>query len=348
MEKIYTIKDIAEMAGVSKGTVDRVIHKRGKVSQKAHDKVTRILKDINYQPNLLARNLKNNRIINVCILIPDPKLDDYWTPCVAGVNDVKTELNAFGVNISTYYFDPKSAKSFKKASLSVLDSNPDAVLVAPLFKKQSLQMLDSYVSQGIITSFFNNHINSSLCKNFVGQDLHQSGRVAAKLLHDLLKKDSDIAIIHIDENYKNAIYVQEKEKGFRNYFDEQKQFNQNIFTVKLKHPDFETDLISFFDKNPQVNGIFVTTSKAYQIAPIIAKMGKADLAFVGYDLLDENIAFLNKGTINFLIHQNPKQQAYIGLKLLAEHLLFDKTIPHEVLLHIDIINSENVAPFMRP
>ena len=42
-KKKYTIKDIAKMAGVSKGTVDRVLHKRGKVSDEAHDKVKRVL-----------------------------------------------------------------------------------------------------------------------------------------------------------------------------------------------------------------------------------------------------------------------------------------------------------------
>ena len=43
MKKNYTIKDIAELAGVSKGTVDRVIHKRGKVSSKALEQVNKVL-----------------------------------------------------------------------------------------------------------------------------------------------------------------------------------------------------------------------------------------------------------------------------------------------------------------
>ena len=48
--KQHTIKDIAKLAGVSKGTVDRVIHKRGKVSTKSYDKVVAILDKINYKP----------------------------------------------------------------------------------------------------------------------------------------------------------------------------------------------------------------------------------------------------------------------------------------------------------
>ena len=60
--KKYTIKDIATLAGVSKGTVDRVLHNRGKVSEEALDKVNKILKEIDFQPNPIARNLKNNKM----------------------------------------------------------------------------------------------------------------------------------------------------------------------------------------------------------------------------------------------------------------------------------------------
>lgn len=55
------------------------------------------------------------------------------------------------------------------------------------------------------------------------------------------------------------------------------------------------------------------------------------------------MAFLKAGTIDFLINQHPKQQTYLGLKLLVEYFLFDKDIPTQLLLPIDIINSENIA-----
>lgn len=45
------------MAGVSTGTVDRFLHNRGKISIKAQKKVDQVLKEINYQPNLIARSL---------------------------------------------------------------------------------------------------------------------------------------------------------------------------------------------------------------------------------------------------------------------------------------------------
>ena len=53
----YTIKDIARMAGVSAGTVDRVLHNRGDVSPKSKAKVQKVLDEIHYQPNVFAIGL---------------------------------------------------------------------------------------------------------------------------------------------------------------------------------------------------------------------------------------------------------------------------------------------------
>ena len=56
-----TIRDIAEKAGVSAGTVDRVLHNRPNVSKKALDKVNNALKEMKYEPNAYASALANRR-----------------------------------------------------------------------------------------------------------------------------------------------------------------------------------------------------------------------------------------------------------------------------------------------
>lgn len=346
MTKKYTIRDIAEMAGVSKGTVDRVIHNRGKVSETALKKVTEILDDIDFKPNLIAKNLKNNKVYHICVLFPDPEKDPYWYACLIGVNNVITELGMFGINIETVFFEPTNTKSFLEANLAIQKTNPDAVLLAPLFFREAVFVIQEYEALGIMVSTFNNNIESEVVKSFIGQDLYKSGRVGAKLLQST-SNEGDLAILHIDEKYKNAVFMQEKEKGFRSFFNELSEFNHNVFTCKLKHKDFENILTSFIKETPKLTGIFVTTSKAYQVADFLVKNNYKKIALVGYDLLNENVAHLKNGTIDFLIHQNPKQQVYFGLKFLVEHFLFEKEIPNQLLLPIDIINSENVTPFMR-
>lgn len=340
MDKKYTIKDIAKLAGVSKGTVDRVLHDRGKVSPKALEKVNEVLKVIDYEPNFIARNLKNNKIYRICILLPDPKIDPYWIPCLNGIDDVKKEFKVYNLVIETFYFNPEEKKSFLKASEEVLKFSPDAVLVAPLFHKETVEIIKKYDSLNIIVNTFNNQVDSSLVKSFVGQDLFRSGRVAAKLL-DSITDYGQIAIVHIDETYKNAVYIQEKERGFRDYFEEKENSEYTITTLKLKNPNIETNFNIFLDENPELTAIFITTSKVYQLAKIIGEMDRKKISVVGYDLIDDNIIYLKQGIIDFLIHQNPKRQVYLGLCSLVEHFLFNKEILKTILLPIDIINSEN-------
>lgn len=340
MDKKHTIKDIAKLAGVSKGTVDRVLHERGKVSSKALEKVNEVLKVIDYEPNFIARNLKNNKNYRICILLPDPKIDPYWIPCLNGIDDAKKEFKVYNLVIETFYFNPEEKKSFLKANEEVLKFSPDAVLVAPLFHKEAVEIIKKYDSLNIIVNTFNNQVDSVLVKSFVGQDLFKSGRVAAKLL-DSITNFGQIAIVHIDETYKNAVYIQEKERGFRDYFEEKEDSKYTITTLKLKNPNIENNFNIFLNENPDLTAIFITTSKVYQLAKIINEIDHEKISVVGYDLIDENIIYLKQGIIDFLINQNPKRQVYLGVCSLVEHFLFNKSNSQKNLLPIDIINSEN-------
>lgn len=342
MDKKYTIKDIAKMAGVSKGTVDRVLHKRGKVSPTALEKINEVLNVINYEPNLIARNLKNTKVYRICVLLPDPEIDPYWLPCVNGIQDAITEFKAYSVIIETYYFNPESTKSFLSTNEKIIGKSPDAVLIAPLFHKETIEIIKQYDELEIMVNTFNNQVESSSIKTFVGQDLYKSGRVAASLMN-LILSEGQIAIIHIDESLKNAVHMQEKEKGFRNYFDEKKLSDFSLTTLKLKYSNIDTKFPAFVEENPNLRGIFITTSKAYQIASVLSSIKNRKIALIGYDLIEKNVNFLNQGLVHFLIHQNQKRQAYLGVSTLVDHFLFRKEIPETILLPIDIINVENAS-----
>ena len=345
MDKKPTIKDIAVLAGVSKGTVDRVLHNRGKVSQKAFDSVKSVLSKVEYEPNLIARNLKNNKIYYIIVILPDPAFDPYWAPSINGIQEAIKESKAFNLSIKIHYFNPDSTDSFTIVTETVLNLAPDGILLAPLFYKEAALAMQKFLDHGICVSTFNNQILLQDNINFVGQDLQQSGRVAAKLL-DVLHNNGEFAIVHVNEKYENSVFMQEKEKGFINYFKEKAYKDALISTIQLEDSNIEIKFNAFINQNPKLNGVFVTTSKAHQIAKIIIDANRLDIALVGYDLITENINYLNQGIINFLINQNPKRQAYLGVMHLIEHFVFGKKIPPINLLPIDIINSENAKFYL--
>jgi len=343
--KKYTIKDIAQLAGVSKGTVDRVLHKRGKVSEIALEKVTKILNEIDYKPNPIAKNLKINKIYKLAVVLPDAQKDSYWEPCSGAIKEVENKFQHFGIEINKFVFDASETSSFIETSLNVIATSPDGILMVPLFQKEASKIVTKCNENNIKVSIFNNYLDSN---NFIGQDLYQSGRVAAKLMDMVLKKGT-IGIVHIDEDYQNATHLQEKEKGFRSYFNSLNTLDYNITTVHLnykKSESFNNSLLAFLDKNPNINGIFVTISKSYVVVEAL-KERATNIAIVGYDLVKKNIDYLKQGEIDFLIHQKPKQQVYMGLNYLAEYFLFDKEIPSQLLLPIDIVTSENIDGYLK-
>lgn len=342
MKKKNTIKDIAILAGVSIGTVDRVIHNRGKVSQQAHEKVKIAIEQLDYRPNLIARNLKNNTFYSIHILVPNPNLDHFWKYSIEGINEVINEYIEFNVEAEITYFNPTSASSFLSQGLQILSKPINALLFVPLFVKESKILISNLKLKDILIGTFNSYLLDEKV-NFVGQDLFLSGRVAAKLFQQS-KAFSNIAIIHVGESTYNAAHMLQKEKGFLDFYEEVD--GANIVSLTLKNSGFENQFITFIKANPNIDSFFITNSKAYLIVKLLNKLNKKNITLIGYDLLDENVDYLKKGDIQFLIHQNPKNQASLALRYQIERLLFNRENGSEKFLPIDIINLENVDSYL--
>lgn len=341
MKKKITIKDIARLADVSIGTVDRVIHNRGKVSQKALDRVNQVMDELQYKPNPLARILKKNTVFRIQILIPDPSLDPYWTACSEGIGEIIKEFEAFDIDFDVHYFDPSLPEQFLTKGSEVMESRPDALLFVPLFEQESAVLLKKLKNKTIVTGTFNSPLNNVMGQH-VGQDLFVSGRVAAKLMSILVPESEPISIVHIDESH-NAIHIKQKEEGFRSFFRERRPY-QKLITLSFNSKEVTKRLPPHI-KEFEPSGFFVTTSKTYQVAEVL-EQSSWNSALIGYDLIERNLDFLKKNQIDFLIHQAPKQQASLCLRYIIERLLFDKNIPSTQFLPIDIINSENADSYL--
>lgn len=344
-KKKHTIKDIAQMAGVSKGTVDRVLHNRGKVSKEAFEKIDKILKEINFKPNLIAQNLKNNKTYTIDVLLPDPIIDSFWIPVNNGIIAAANEFNPFAILVKKYFYDPNDKLSFLDRSRKAIKSNPDVLIIVPIFLKESQEILKTCKDIGIITIMFNNPLSTMKDYIFIGQDLIRSGRVAASLMDKIIGENDKIAIVHINKEP----HMQLKDNGFRKFFKENKG-NDHIITSKTFNSTekltFIQDLSLFIKENQEINAFYITNSKAYMFLDVLQDLEKKNIVIIGYDLLDENIKYLKNGKIDFLIHQKPYKQAYLSVAYIAEHFLFGKKLPTCEFLPIDIIISENADYYL--
>ncbi len=345
--KNIRIKDIAKLAGVSVGTVDRVLHKRGKVSDKAFQKVHAILAQIDYKPNLIARSLGLNKTFRVAALLPDPKLDAFWVQSYEGLKESQTEWQQQGLSIEYHFYDLHSNKSFTQAFDKMVGSNPDGAVIAPLFYKEALPFFEKLHIRGVPYILFNTLIDHPHPLSFIGQNLYQSGRLAAELISMGISSKKKLAILHIHEDLPNSAHLLDKERGFREYVAGLPGLDVEVETINLEAPEsptFGSNLSELFN-DPSIYGVFISTSKAYQVAEYLKASATNGCRILGYDLLKENLQYLREGIIDFLINQNPSKQAALSVSHLINHLVFKTTPPKKALLPLEIITKENVDSY---
>jgi LacI family transcriptional regulator len=345
------IKDIAILAGVSIGTVDRVLHNRGEVSDKTNEKVKRILKETNYSPNLMAQVLKSKKRYHLVSLLPEPtEINSFWQKHPIGMVRAIGELEPFPVTLTQVTFDMQNEKDFQKKTGIVLNLKPDGVLFAPIFKSESTAFCRKLFKGKIPFVFIDGLIENTEFLAYVGEDIYQSGKVAGQLTDMLTAEKKDILVVNMARNIQNVHHLNNRTQGFLNYFEKSGHNRGKKININIPEPSLEivwNELDKVLKKNTEIGSIFISGSKSYLIALYLEEKGLKAINLIGYDLLDLNVKYLKLGFTRFLIGQRPEEQTYKGIKKLFEYLSLNKVPDKIEYLPVDVITSENVDFFLK-
>jgi LacI family transcriptional regulator len=345
-----TIKDIAILAGVSIGTVDRVLHGRGEVAEKTRDKVQRIIKETQYSPNVMAQVLKLKKRFHLISLLPEATDENsFWEKHPLGMIKAIEELHPFQVTLTQVTFDMLNEEDFRKKTNIVLNLKPDGVLLAPILKSESIEFCIRLVKKNIPFVFVDGYIENTDFLAYIGEDIFQSGRVAGQLIDMLTPVKGDILIVNIAKNLQNIHHLNNRTKGFLNYFEKSGNNQGEKITINIPVASYESiknALDEIFRQNPHIGSIFITGSKSYLIAIYLEENALNSVNLIGYDLLNMNVEYLKSGLIKFLVGQRPEEQTYKGIKKLFEFLSLKKVPDRIEYLPVDVVTSENVDYFL--
>lgn len=339
------IKEIARLADVSIGTVDRVIHNRGQVSKKTMKKILDVMNKTNYKPNFVARVLASKKKPRLVCLIPffTPE-NKYWEAPLKGIIKAEKEIADYGVTVSYSLFDQYLPDSFEKKTRDVLSYHPDGVLLAPVFSKQASDFVKKLDNLKIPYVFIDSKLKEANNLSFFGQDSFRSGMLAAKLMEFSCRPKGTIVIVNIGTAHENIHHTREREKGFKTYFlNNNPNMHLHVLNISSENINNRDSLLEIPDTD--ISGIFATSS-VHIIASYLNHKGKDKITLIGYDLTNDNITFLEKGIIDFLICQKPREQAFRGIYALFHHIVFEKQIRKNNLMPLDIITRENFNDYM--
>lgn len=342
------IVDIAKLAGVSTGTVDRVLHNRGRVSEEKRIKVEAILKEINYEPNLVARFLASKRSYKFAVIAPTYSEGDYWELVCDGINRAGDEMRKFNISVEYFHFNQYDRFSFLKAADKFKEKDFDGVLLATLFGELVVNLSKELDEKDIPYIYIDSDIQKQKDLAYFGGDSLGSGNIAAKLLLKEIGLDADIFIAHVRFKYKEiSVQMKTREQGFM------KCLSQSDYKGKIHHVEIDPDnhpaglkkLEDILSQSDTLVGGIVLNSRIYELIALLEKAKPAlreRVRLVGHDAIERNIRALKSGQISFILSQRPELQGYDAIKALANYFLFKQEPEKTNFMPIDILIKENV------
>lgn len=336
-----TLKEIAEEAGVSIGTVDRVLHRRGRVSLDTRTKVEAIIDRSGFSPNPIASHLKRNRTYRFAVLGPRKDEDSgYWDVAYAGIGDAMDTFSAFDIETELFEFDRYDRDSFAAAAAGAA-AGRDGILMAPVMPDAALayvRTLEGHLPYG----FFDALLPGTAPVVSIFQDSYRSGYLAGRLARLLAGGDG---IFCAASAHAEDYHISLRRQGFQAYFADHGS-SEVVFLDSLAFEDdaaIDGAIRALVGETEKLRGIFVTSASAHRVAAALISSGaKTDVAVVGFDLVKDNAAALLSGGIDAIISQRPRIQVRAGLEAMIRSTVFGDAVAAEQRVPMDVYFKENV------
>ncbi|MBN1782457.1 substrate-binding domain-containing protein [bacterium] len=337
-----TLQKIAERAGVSIGTVDRVLHNRGRVAPATEARVRKAIDELDYTPNLYARNLKLGKVYTIGIVMPGLDQDGgYWALSAAGMNRALRELAVNRIRGRFFNYDRYAPDSMFEVEQDIRNTDLDGLLIAPVLT-DSVTELIRRLPENTPYIFFDSDLPKLNPVSVINQDGFQSGRLAAELMVKILSPPGTLLVI---KTLPDDYHISARCNGFMNYFGDSKKY-----TVEMEEADIGEKpgklkplLETAMNGHSGLKGIFITNALTYQVAKALKKLSNESRpALIGYDLIEDNAVCLDHGLIDFIISQRPEMQGYQGIYMMFRHLIIRETVERRIEIPLDIITRENM------
>lgn len=339
MSTQITMKKLAELAGVSRGTVDKVLNGRPGVKAETKKKVLEIAKALHYQPNILGKALVSRESVKIGIILT-PEYNPFVLEMLEGIRRAEREYTVFNLEISV-----RMLTALEPAEqISILNelkmNGVQGIALFPIDDDRVRQLVNTFIKEGIAVITFNSRAEgiNSLC--FVGQNHIKGGAAAAGLLQKLLPMGGEIGVIISSHSLSCH---EDRLSGFQ---DRIQRKNSGLTVIGIKENQDQEDrafelTLEYCSRYPNLSGIYITSGGVMGCARALAITGKSPrVKLVCHDVTPEAKKLLADGTLDFAIDQGPQTQGYQLVKVLFEYLVKKQQPEPWIEIPIGIITED--------
>ena len=326
-----TIVDVAKIAGVTPTTVSRVINNRGYISEKTRNKVFEAMRELNYQPNEIARSLTKKKTNTIGIIVPHIS-HPYFSKLIS---NLENQASKKGYKIMLCNSKEEAEK--EQEYLDMFKSNRVAgiVLCSGNVEASKINVGDTPIV--LLEKNFEEGYLGIQCDNYKG------GKIATEHLIDSgckrLLHFSGVIGEDMPADYREKAFIDICEKEGIQYFV--KKCDLSIYNDMNYYKYIRDTLINL----PKVDGIFASSDLiAAQVIQVCNELKiniPKDLKLVGFD--DVDISKLTIPTIT-TIHQPITEMAKEAISFIDKKINNEKILNETIILEVKLIkrNSSEV------
>jgi LacI family transcriptional regulator len=191
-----TIKDIARELGISPSTVSRALKDHPDISRDTKKAVNELAEKLNYQPNIVALNLRTKKTNTIGVVMPE-LVHFFFSTVISGIEDVAYEAG-YNVILAQSNESIEREKSDLKA---LFNSRVDGMLISISRETTQYDHIESILAKGMPIVFYDRMYPNSITSNVIVDDYVGSKEAVNHLISQGCKK---IAHLQASPNLKIA------------------------------------------------------------------------------------------------------------------------------------------------
>ena len=237
---------------------------------------------------------------------------EFWLSVFAGAQAAAAEYNV-ELDIS----GPETEEDYETQNRMVaeaVDAGAEALVFSAIDYENNAAAIDAAAAAGVRIVAIDSNVDSAAVQTYIGTDNYAAGQMAAQAALDAVDGELTVGIVNYDISSANG---QERERGARDLFEEsgRAQVAARINTL-AEAGRAQADTEELLRAHPDINVLLAFNEPtSVGAAAAVAAQELSDTVFlVGFDSNLATVEWLQNGSVDALIVQNPYAMGYLGVE----------------------------------
>lgn len=316
-----TSKQLAQLAGVSRGTVDRALNRRGGVNPEVQKRIEELAKLYGYRPNRAGRALVIREPVHIGVLINSVG-NPFFDEVKRGLEAACREFSDFSVEL---HWQESKGYSLERQLKQIEDFGDMAgLIIAPMNQPEVADRLNAFIQQGnrpVVT--LNTDLEGCARLAYVGCHYLASGQTAAHIMGLITGGRAQILVV---TGSLKVLGHNQRVYGFSSVM--QKEFPQSVIVGVVENNDddqLSADLVAKAIKsNPSIDALYFSAAGVKGGVEAALSTCSRPPVIVTCDLTPDIRRMVESGVVQVTVDQEPYWQGYTAMKTLLDKLLLQQ------------------------